>query len=142
MLIASHGRHEEQAIRQALDAGVGFVGLVASTTRGRAVIDSLGLAPEERAAVHAPVGIPIGARTAEEIAVSILAELVRAIRIDGLSPPTTELVITPTTAIDPVCGMTVSITDDTPHLIHEGEEFWFCNPGCRLRHAEEIGAGV
>ncbi len=142
VIIASHGRHEEDAIRQALDAGVGFVGLVASATRGRAVIDALDLSPEERSVVHSPVGIHIGARTAEEIAVSILADLVRAIRIDGLSAPISEPAPTPTTAVDPVCGMTVTITDDTPHLSHGGEEFWFCNPGCRLRHAEEIGAGV
>lgn len=51
------------------------------------MIESLGLGDDERRAVHSPIGIDIGARTAEEIALSILAELVRAIRVEGLRQP-------------------------------------------------------
>ena len=141
VLIASHGRTEETTIRAALDAGVGFIGLVASRTRGGAVLESLDLNDDERRVVHSPVGIDIGARTAEEIALSILAEVVRAVRVDGLEPPKSDSEpVRPDTAIDPVCGMTVTIGPDTAHLRHEGVDFWFCNPGCRTRHAEELGA--
>ena len=140
VLISSHGRDEEQTIRAALDAGVGFIGLVASEVRGAAVLASLDLTPEERAAVHTPVGIDIGARTAEEIALSILADVVRAVRIDGLTAPKYERPVAPVDAIDPVCGMTVTVVADTPHLHANGEDFWFCNPGCRTRYAEEVSA--
>ena len=78
------GHGEGEAIRAALDAGVGFIGLVASTRRGAAVLDELDLDDDERARVHTPVGLDIGARTPEEIALSIMAEVVRAIRVDGL----------------------------------------------------------
>lgn len=140
VLVASHGRGEEDAIRDALDAGVGFIGLVASRTRGRAVIESLGLNDDERRVVHSPVGVDIGARTAEEIALSILAAVVRAVRVDGLEAPKLDHEqIRPDTATDPVCGMTVTVGPDTAHLEHDGVEFWFCNPGCRTRHAEELG---
>lgn len=142
VLIASHGRDEEQTIRAALDAGVGFIGLVASRTRGAAVLDSLDLNVDEQRVVHSPVGIDIGARTAEEIAISILAEVVRAIRVDGLEAPKADIdPPRPETATDPVCGMTVIIGDDTAHLRHGGVDFWFCNPGCRTRYAEDLGVG-
>ena len=141
VVIASHGRDEEDTIRMALDAGVEFIGLVASHTRGTAVLESLDLNPDERRAVHSPVGLEIGARTAEEIALSILAEVVRAVRVDGLDAPKRDIdVVRPATAIDPVCGMTVTIGPDTAHLHHAGVDYWFCNPGCRSRHAEELGA--
>jgi xanthine dehydrogenase accessory factor len=141
VLIASHGRSEQDTIRAALDAGVGFIGLVASATRGAAVIESLDLNNDEARAVHSPVGLDIGARTAEEIALSILADVVRAVRVDGLEPPTSDSEpVRPETAIDPVCGMTVTIGPDTAHLEHDGVSYWFCNPGCRSRHAEELGA--
>jgi xanthine dehydrogenase accessory factor len=141
VLIASHGRSENEAIRAALDAGVNFIGLVASRTRGAAVIDSLDLNAEERRAVRSPVGLDIGARTAEEIALSILADVVRAVRVEGLETPKNDTEPSrPATAIDPVCGMTVTIGADTAHLAHDGVDHWFCNPGCRTRYAEELGA--
>ena len=139
VIVASHGRREEDTIRAALDAGVGFIGLVASHRRGAAVLDEMHLDDSERKRVKSPVGIDIGARTAEEIAMSILADLVRAIRVEGLLPPEPAESTRPVTAIDPVCGMTVTIGSDTPHLHHDGTDHWYCNPGCRTRHAEELG---
>ncbi len=140
VLVSSHGRNEEQTIQAAVDAGVGFIGLVASAARGAAVIDSLDLTPDERNIVHTPVGLDIGARTAEEIALSILADVVRAVRVDGLTAPKFEVTAAPIEAVDPVCGMTVTVVADTPHLAADGSDYWFCNPGCRARFAEEAGS--
>ena len=39
--------------------------------------------------------------------------------------------------IDPVCGMTVIVRSDTPHLVLDDVDHWFCNPGCRDRYAEQ-----
>jgi xanthine dehydrogenase accessory factor len=76
MIVASHGRDEEQALSAALDAGVPYVGLVASRRRGEAVVAELQVSDDDRARVHTPAGLDIGARTPHEIALSILAELV------------------------------------------------------------------
>jgi xanthine dehydrogenase accessory factor len=140
VLISSHGRHEPETIRAALDAGVRFIGLVASTTRGAAVLDELALTEAERAVIKTPVGLDIGATTAEEIALSILADLVRSVRVDGLKAPLVDSSARPESAVDPVCGMTVMVASDTPHLVVDGVDHWFCNPGCRSRFAEEAGA--
>jgi xanthine dehydrogenase accessory factor len=85
MVIATHGGPEAEMIRAALDAGVDYVGLVASKVRGRAILDQAELTDAERARVHTPVGLPIGAKTPAEIAVAILAEVIRDIRVDGLA---------------------------------------------------------
>ncbi len=147
VVIASHGRGEQDVIRAALDAGVGYIGLVASAARGAAVVDELELTGDELARVHSPVGLPIGARTAEEIALSILADVVRAVRVDGLAAPEAgaaassgRAAVWPSTAIDPVCGMTVAVDADTPHLAFGGIDYWFCNPGCLTRYREELPA--
>ena len=84
VVIASLGGPEAEMIRAALDAGVGYIGLVASKVRGGAILDGLGLSDVERARVHTPVGFPIGAKTPAEIAVSIGAEVIAAMRVDGL----------------------------------------------------------
>lgn len=83
IVIASHGGPEAEIIRTALDNGVGYVGLVASTVRGASILDSLDLSDAERARVHTPVGLAIGAKTPAEIAVSIAAELIATLRGRG-----------------------------------------------------------
>ena len=131
-VVSSHGGDEPGAVRSALDAGIGFVGLVCSHTRGQALLAELDLSRDELRRVHTHVGIDIGARTAPEIALSILAAVVRSIRLEGLSvAPATVPSTRPMQAVDPICGMTVTVSPDTPHVVLDGVEHWFCNPGCR-----------
>ena len=85
VVVASHGRDEEQTLAGALEAGVPYVGLVASRTRGAAVIEAL--EAEDRERIHTPAGLDIGARTPEEIALSILAEIVATRRHQVVPPP-------------------------------------------------------
>ena len=77
--------------------------------------------------------MPLGARTPAEIALSILAEVVRAQRLGGLVAPAGAMPTPPREVIDPVCGMTVVVQPGTPHLVVDGQELWFCGPGCRDR---------
>lgn len=133
-VVSSHGGDEPAAIRAALDAGIGFVGLVCSHTRGQALLEELDLTDDELRKVHTHVGVDIGARTAPEIALSIMAAIVRSIRLEGLTASrASEAATRPQEAVDPVCGMTVTVAPDTPHLVLDGVEHWFCNPGCRDR---------
>jgi xanthine dehydrogenase accessory factor len=136
VVIASHGGPEAEAIRASLDAGVGYVGLVASKVRGAAILDGLGLSDAERARVHTPVGLAIGAKTPVEIAVSIVAEFIRAMRTEGLGAPAPAGAVMcvdsgAAAAVDPVCGMTVPIGPATEHARLDDVDFWFCSPGCR-----------
>ena len=130
-VVSSHGGDEAGAIRSALDAGVGFVGLVCSHTRGQALLEELDLSEDELRRVHPHVGLDIGARTPPEIALSIMAAIVRGIRLEGLTAAAGEPAAAPVQAVDPVCGMTVTVAPDTPHLVVDGVDHWFCNPGCR-----------
>ncbi|MDX6722210.1 MAG: xanthine dehydrogenase accessory factor, partial [Solirubrobacteraceae bacterium] len=128
-VVASHGRDEEQVLERALRAHVPYVGLVASRRRGAAVLAALDVTDDERGRVRTPAGLDIGAYTAEEIAVSILAELitVRRARVTAPAPVATG----PATAVDPVCGMEVAVTAATPRLDEGGSPVFFCGTGCR-----------
>ena len=134
VVVASHGSGEPESIRSALDAGVPFIGLVASRVRGAAVLDEMTLSDTERARVRTPVGLDIGARTAEEIALSIMAEVVRAVRVDRVTATAAVPVAQPVQVIDPICGMTVVVDADTPHVRDADGDHWFCGTGCRDRY--------
>jgi xanthine dehydrogenase accessory factor len=135
LVVATHGTEEEGALTRALEAGVGYVALVASRTRGAAVLEALDVPDALRAHVHTPAGLDIGARTPGDIAISILAELVaeRTAR-----PPGTARPVPPTTAVDPVCGMEVVIGEATVHLDAGGERLYFCCEGCRATYAATV----
>jgi xanthine dehydrogenase accessory factor len=134
VVIASHGGPEAETIRAALDNGVGYIGLVASKVRGASILNDLELSDAERARIHTPVGLAIGAKTPAEIAVSIAAELITSIRGGSLSPPVS-IGGGPREAVDPVCGMTVTIGPDSEHLSLAAADYWFCGPGCRTAFA-------
>ena len=128
VVVASHGRGEERAIAAALEAGVPYVGLVASAKRGRAVLDAMDLPAALREKVRTPAGIDIGARTPGEVAVSVLAEIIAA-RPQAARPAVA--VARPAAAgVDLVCGMTVAAGADALHLEHAGQIVWFCGSGC------------
>ena len=81
--------------------------------------------------IDTPAGLDLGARTPAEIALSILARIVEVRRARARAAPTT--------AVDPICGMTVVVMPDTPSVEHDGETVYFCREGCKaefeLQHA-------
>ncbi len=138
VIVASHGRAEESSLTVAADAGVPYIGLVASRKRGRAVIDSLKMTDDRAQSIRTPAGLDIGAQTPEEIALSILAEIV-ALRPRVIAEVELDQEIhhhhdgSPVAeqAVDPVCGMTVAAVPASLHVDHRGTSVYFCGPGCR-----------
>lgn len=141
LVVASHGRDEEATLQAAIDADVPYVGLVASRKRAEAVIGSLGLGAGDAARIHSPAGLDIGARTAPEIALSIMSEIV-SLRPRPSGRPVSETEPVTGTAIDPVCGMTVATVESSLHLDHDGRRVWFCGSGCLRAFAAEPSAYV
>jgi xanthine dehydrogenase accessory factor len=109
------------------------VGLVASRRRGLAVMDALPVDEELKARVHTPAGLEIGARTPEEVALSILAEIVAVRpRPRPPDPPPVAAVAGAGLATDPVCGMSVRVSPGAWHAADPaGADVWFCGRGCR-----------
>jgi len=82
VVIATRGhRHDLEALSWAAGTGAGYIGMLSSSRKRRLILEALrasGVGDEALAGrFHAPVGLSIGALTAEEIALAIAAELVK-----------------------------------------------------------------
>jgi xanthine dehydrogenase accessory factor len=143
LLVAAHGRDELAILRTGLEAGVPYIGLVASRKRGRAVLEELradGVTESLLEQVETPAGLDIGARTPSEIALALLGRLIQVRRREldnartaAARPPA------PATAVDPICGMTVVVGADTPLSEVTGEPVYFCCAGCKRKFEQSVG---
>jgi xanthine dehydrogenase accessory factor len=132
VVVATQGHGDEEALSDALAARPAYVGLVASRRRGAVVLGYLadrGVSGLDR--VRVPAGLDLGATTHEEIAVAILAELVK-LRASGelAAPP----VVGEEAHTDPVCGM--AVTGDAYTVSRDGVTYYFCCAGCRQAFSE------
>ena len=79
IVIVTRGhRSDEEALRAALESGAGYIGMIGSPSKVRAIFRCLlraGTPPADLERVHAPIGLDLGAETPDEIALSIAAEL-------------------------------------------------------------------
>src|SRR5262249_31327938 len=121
IVVSTQGEGDEEALEQAVSSAGGdatYIAFVASKIKAEKALDYLrarGIAAEKLQQVRAPAGLDLGARTPEEVAVSILAEIVQVRcgkagnleqRVEPKAAPAT-----PPAAIagakDPICGMLV-----------------------------------
>jgi xanthine dehydrogenase accessory factor len=131
IVVATQGHYDEQALEAALRTSAGYVGLIASPKRADSVLEFLrsqGTADEALARVHAPAGLDLGSLPHEEIAVSVLAELVALKAKGGIAPGVA--IAPPEVAIDPICGMKVEVASAHFSTQHEGTTYYFCAAGC------------
>jgi xanthine dehydrogenase accessory factor len=136
-VVATLGQHDEEATMNALGVEPAYLGVVASRKRFAQIADTLtakGIDRDALARITNPAGIDIGARSPEEIAVSILAEIVR---VRHAAPPAISVASsTPDMTADerdPVCGMTVAPATARHRAEHAGRTYYFCCGGCRER---------
>jgi xanthine dehydrogenase accessory factor len=159
VVVATQGQWDEEALASALRREASYVGLVASPKRAAAVrawLREEADMPEERlAALRAPAGLDLGAETPEEIALSILGELVQvrrgraefvaspgpatvageagaALGATTIAPAADDIVL-----LDPVCGMTVDPAHARHLAEHDGVVYAFCSLGCRTRFVKD-----
>jgi len=155
LVVATQGHSDEAVLERAVAAQPAYLGVVGSRRRGEALLGYLadrGVPKKQLERVRVPAGLDLGSTTHVEIAVAILAELVRFRASGALASATAErgqgarsphgrrstghTASPPKTkrhpqATDPVCGMTVTAGPNGLPLEHDGSTYYFCGSGCR-----------
>lgn len=145
VVVATQGHHDEEAVEHALAAGPAYVGLVGSRQRAASVLGYLrdrGVADEVLKRVHVPAGIDLGRVSHREIAVGILAELVKLRAAGELAVGEPAELPEVEERIDPVCGMTVEVASARHTFDYGGSTYYFCCPGCRKAFEKDPSAFV
>ena len=136
-VVATLGQRDEEATMNALTVEPAYLGVVASRKRFAQIRETLvarGAFPDALDRVTNPAGLDIGARSPDEVALSILAEIIRVRRAAG----DTRGAVLPEPAPgendrDPVCGMAVVPATARHQAAYGGRTYYFCCTGCRER---------
>jgi xanthine dehydrogenase accessory factor len=138
VVVSTQGHHDEEALENALRSDASYVAFVASKAKAAKITEYLkdrGIAAARLGQLRAPAGLDIQAASPEEIAVSILAEVIQVNRAakekrknEVLPPPGKEL-----EAKDPICGMMVNVSTARHKSEFRGTAFYFCCVGCKQR---------
>lgn len=147
-VVATHGSYDEVALEHVLKARPRYIGLVASQKRFQSVMEYLtmqGFSEADMQRIKAPAGLHIHAQQGDEIALSIIAEIVQQRHttppaepeLSQPAAPMREPVDIPLAAVasgiavDPVCGMEVDMATAKFTADYEGKTYYFCAPGCK-----------
>lgn len=153
VVVSTQGEGDEEALEQAVRSDAGYVAFVASRTKAQKVFEYLrgkGIAQAKVDAVRAPAGLNIGAGAPDEIAVSILAEIIKLQGATKEKSTTAKaaktsqvLPVLSAEAKDPICGMIVDTGKARYKTQHQGKWFYFCCAGCKdafEKHPEKYAA--
>ncbi len=140
IVVSTQGEGDEEALESALKADVAYVGFVASKTKAAKVMATLqangSVTAQQLARLRAPAGLNIKATSPEEIAVSILAEIIQA-RGEKLQPLAAVAETGPVLAKDPICGMSVEVGKAQHRSEYAGTTYYFCCAGCKQKFERE-----
>jgi xanthine dehydrogenase accessory factor len=148
IVVATQGDNDEKALNAALSVKNRYVSFISSKKKRETVFQNLmqqGITSEQLNAINAPAGFDINAKTPEEVAISILAEIIKEFRTkevpaDSFDKPKTEEAeppkdfsfdSRPDSIINPVCGLPISKTMSKYVYEADGHLFYFCCDGCK-----------
>jgi xanthine dehydrogenase accessory factor len=144
LVVSTQGEGDEEALEHALKSEAGYVAFVASKTKAGKVMDFLhakGMPEKMLGRLRAPAGLNIAASSPEEIAVSVLAEIIQ-LRAAQAKPAAQAkaaqgLPVISNEAKDPICGMTVDMGKAKHKSEYQGKWFYFCCAGCKQKFDAE-----
>ena len=146
-IVATQGDGDIQALKAAIASKPEFLSLIANKRKTESLLGQLvkdGISRDKISSIKFPAGLDIGAITPQEIAVSIMAELVQYKRKTAWKD---EIILDVEQAkngkeTDPICGMLVDPKTADSSFEYDGISYYFCCGGCKKKFEAEPAAFV
>lgn len=139
VIVCTQGERDAEALRKALNIQSHYLAFVASRRRAQAIyteLSEMGITSDQLEHVKMPAGLDIGAKTPEEVGISILAEIIQDFRAAAEKGSAEEKVAAIMLAQgyckDPVCKVPV-LKSAARHVVeYNGEKVYCCSEGCKV----------
>jgi len=137
VVVSTQGASDEEALEQAASTNAVYVAFVASKIKAQKILEHLreaGVPTDRVSQIRAPAGLDIHAASPEEIAVSVLAEIVQVRGLRTKANAEAKRMTLPVLnkqAKDPVCGMEVDVVSAKYKSEHNGNSIYFCCAACK-----------
>ena len=140
-IVATQGKGDMRSIQSAIASDPEYLALIASKRKGDKLMKRLlkkGTNKNDLEKIKYPAGLDIGALTPQEIATSIMAEIIQVSRPDLEEETIVDFMkVKEGQEKDPICGMGVD-TKNAEHLTeYNGEKYYFCCSGCLEKFESE-----
>jgi xanthine dehydrogenase accessory factor len=145
IVIATQGDNDEKALLESLKKDCSYIGFVASRKKMAAMSSYLidaGVDPQKVERIHSPAGIDINAKLPDEVAISILAQIIQVknsldvvVSFDQQGSGVGETA--PSFYINPVCGIPVDMNNPKHIIDYKGEKVYFCCDGCKVKFEKD-----
>ena len=145
IVVSTQGDGDEPALKKALQSDAGYISFVSSRIKANAVFNTLramGVTTDQLKRIKTPAGLDINAKLPEEVAVSILAEIIAHLRAEAEESIETsdekEAVPTPEGFyLNPVCNLPIEKSTAMHVVDYNGEKVYFCCNMCKVQFDKE-----
>jgi len=144
VVVCTQGEDDEKSLLAAIESNPGYLAFVASRRKANGIFNALkkqDISHEQLVKVKTPAGLNINAKSPQEVAISILAEIIQIKRSEEsqLSTPlsTQEQELQDDLYINPVCKIPVQKSTAKHILEYHGEKVYFCCDGCKESFEKE-----
>lgn len=148
VIVCTQGEGDADALAAALSLDCPYLSFVASRMKANGIYRELhdrGIGFDRLGKIKTPAGLDIGAKTPQEVAISILAEIIQDFRqpantgdgdLPGQATETVEL-NNEDYYLNPVCNIPIQKSTARHVLEYEGEQVYFCCDGCKVSFERE-----
>jgi len=138
VIVCTQGEYDAAALMAAIETDPPYLAFVASRLKANAIyseVRNMGVSFDQLKGIKSPAGIDINAKTPEEVAISILAEIIedfRSTKIHGQATGASDIKLSDDYYMNPVCKIPIQKSTAKHVLDYKGEQVYFCCDGCKV----------
>lgn len=146
IVVCTQGEGDAEALQKALAIGSSYLSFVASRKKANAIyreVRGMGATFDQLKTIKTPAGLDIGAKMPDEVAISILAEIIKHYRaadelIQSNEEDKGEITLkNEDFYINPVCNIPVQKSTAKHVINYKEKDYYFCCDGCKVSFEKE-----